>query len=186
MALSPMNLTVTPAINYTATLPTTATPGVTNSGQITTLGAQLQSSIINTLAGGADELYVLGSSIAASGTLTINLKNFTDAANQTAVSLARIKYFGIWLLGANQTVGNLAGNACSSVLINGSGASNPCSLNMGGTNPSQTVTNAGKYEMLDGSAAGLAVSSGTENVLITNNDSVNAAKVVIVFSGGST
>jgi hypothetical protein len=191
MALTTMRVTVQPALSWVANLAQAGGSGINNPGNITQqLAFTLSNGIANNLSGGSDELYVLKTTIAPSSAETINLRSFTDACNQATVSLARIKLMAVFLLGLNQTLPDgSVGTICTSITVGGAG-SNPNNLNMGGTAPTFNVTNTGNLGgmqiITDGSPNGITVSSGAENVLITNNDSVNNAQVFIVFAGGTT
>jgi len=107
---------------------------------------------------GADEMFLSLETIVNGVPFTLDLQSFTDVCNQAAVSLARLKYFFIYLLASYQTCLSQTGNACSGITLKG-GASNPFLFNWGGTMPTQTINNGGWYQYGDGSTTGTAVSS---------------------------
>lgn len=152
-----------------------------NPTKLVSLGSVAGSPANNT-AGGADELYANTLTISASGTATINLTSFTDACNQTSVSLSRVKAWRFWLLSSSDSS---LGNACTGITV-GNAGSNPFLFNWGGTTPTQSLGNGEFFEWATPNAAGIAVSGSHENILITNTDSVNAAVVQVVICGGSS
>lgn len=136
---------------------------------------------------GINEVAVVIQAVAASGTATINLNALTDVVGLAAV-LVRLKSYLFWLLTAADDATN--GTSCSSVTV-GAAVSNPCTLGMGGTSPTFTLNggSAGtgdKWGYCTGQAGGITVSGTVKNVLITNNDSVNAAAVLCAFGGATT
>lgn len=185
--LSSLTFQFTPSIQVNGQLNQAGASPIGNAQQlIQNLTAKIGTAQANNAVNGGDEAYFLESTIAPSGTLTINLQSFTDLCNQASVSLARLKFAFFALIGTNQTMPDgSVGNACSSITI-GNAGSNPHPLNMNSGTDTFTVTNAGSQAILDGSAAGMAVNGGASNIKILNNDSVNSAKVFVCFVGGSS
>ena len=133
---------------------------------------------------GADETTQLILTIPPSATYTINLQSLNNIANQPGVNLLVLRKYTIALLNAQQTApdGLTVGNACSSITV-GNAGSNPNALNLGGTTQTQTVNNGSGIAYADGSAAAIPVSGTAKNVLITNNDAINAAIVYVSLTG---
>jgi hypothetical protein len=170
--------------NWVANGPTRAFPQPLSNTNNYAYTMTLGTSVSNTTSGGADELYAELLTIAPSGTATINLANFTDVINQTAVAFARVKKWRFQLLSVADDAVN--GTACSSVSVGGAG-SDPFLFNLLGTTPKVQIFNGGIWEYADESATGFVVTSGTNNnILITNNDASHAAAFVGIIVGGTT
>ena len=118
--------------------------------------------------------------IAPGGSATVNLQNLIDVLGVPNVVLVRLKKIVFCLLSPTQDTIN--GTVCSGVTI-GAAPTNPSPLNLG--SPSQTVKlfNGDVYGYATGNAAGIPVGAGSSNVLLTNNDSGNAASVLVNFAG---
>lgn len=141
----------------------------------------------NDAVGGADELVSFLQSIAPGGSATIDLRSVTNILQQTGIALARVKGYKIRLLAASGrgAVDPTNGTACSSITV-GNAPSNPHPLEMGATTYTYAVGNGGTHQVLDVSAAGVAVTNTSRNVLITNNDVSVAAAVQVTVIGGTT
>jgi hypothetical protein len=135
-----------------------------------------------TVTGQVNEVASLIQSVDASGTATINLQSLLDVVGQTT-ALVRVKGLLFQLLSPLDDSTN--GTACSGVTI-GNAGTHPFLGFLGGTNPTLTLGNGEALGWLSPSANGLAVTSTTENILITNNDSVNAAAVQITMLGADS
>lgn len=186
VALSSLQFTGQSNVQWTAKLNqigfTNPSQNVQQPNKTVTLGSVSGSPANNTV-GGADEVYAACVHISASGTATINLQNLTDVVNQPSMAFARVKYWRFGLLSLLDDPTN--GSACTGITV-GNAGSNPFLFNLGGTTPTFTIHNGSFLEYADQSAAGFTCSSANENILITNNDSVNAAGVLVIICGGST
>lgn len=138
--------------------------------------------------GGINQEAISILTIAASGSATINLQALTNVLQQASIVLVRLKKYLFWLLSPNDDSVN--GTNCSSVVIQG-GATNPNTLNLGGTAPTLTLTgvptgSGGKIGHADDSAAGIAVSATACNIKIANSDGANAAAVFYNVAGADS
>lgn len=142
-------------------------------------------SIANGAVLGADEVHEKLYTIVGAGTVTIDLTAVVDLAGQT-ITFARIKFYRFHLLRAAETaLDGTVGTACSGVTI-GNAAANANLLDLGGTTPTMSLKNGGCKSHTDLSAAGITVDATHKNILITNNDAVNTAQLLVTFGGGST
>jgi hypothetical protein len=132
-----------------------------------------------TASGQINELASLIQDVAASGTATVNLQSLLDVVGQT-VDLVRIKGLVFQLLSTADDATN--GTACSSVTV-GNAGTNPHPLFMNAGTDRFILNNGEAVGWLSPSANGVAVSPTVKNVLITNNDSGNAAAVQITVLG---
>lgn len=132
-----------------------------------------------TTSGQIDELYSTILSIAASGTQTLNLQSLLDVIGQTT-NLVRIK--GVLFQLLSTTDDSVNGTACSGVTV-GNAGSDPNPMFLGGGTMTFVLSNGDALGWQTPSANGLTVSSTVKNVLITNNDSVNAAAVQVTILG---
>jgi hypothetical protein len=186
MALASLTYTRQMGLNASGASASTGVAGASfNVNQVQQFS--LGKSATNTQPGGADEIYSTVLQIAASGNATINLKSFTDALGVAGIAAARVKAWSIRLLGASQQSpdGSITGNACSQITVGNAGSA-PFPFNMSSATTTFTVPNSSEDAYNDGSANGIAVSAGTENVLITNNDGANQANVLVIFVVGTT
>jgi len=187
MALAALTGAVKLSFSYLASLAALssgisfAAPSVQN-----TVNASRSISFGGNVAGGANSVVNTIVTIAASGTATLNLQSLTDVINGASVWV-RLKTFVFWLLGT--TDDSVNGTTCSSVSI-GNAGSNGCPLDMGAIANTRTLTtNSGYGDWTaygTNSAAGITVSASVKNVLITNNDSVNAAAVLFLGFGATS
>lgn len=138
--------------------------------------------VANNLSGGGDQLALRTYTIAASGTLTLDLTNIIDAIERSAALFARIKMVGFFLLG---TADDSAGTACSSVTI-GNAGSNAQKMFMTQGTYTFDLQNGECVFWATRQALGRTVDGTHKNVLITNNDGSNSAALQVMFAGGST
>ena len=130
-----------------------------------------------------NEIYSAILSIAASGTSTINVQSLADIWGNTGVSLVRIKGLLFQLLSTAQDPIN--GTVCSGVTI-GQAGSNPFLMFLTGTTPGMVLGNGEAIGWATPLAAGnTSISGSAKNILITNNDSVNAAAVQVSILGAN-
>jgi hypothetical protein len=132
-----------------------------------------------TTSGQINELASAIFDVTASGTATINLQSLLDVLGQT-VTLVRVKGLLFQLLSMADDASY--GTACSGVTI-GNAGTHPFLGFLGGTDPTITLGNGEALGWLSPSANGLSVSNTTENILITNTDSTNAAAVQVTLLG---
>ena len=138
--------------------------------------------------GGADEIVSFLQTIAASGSVTINLQSIMNILQQSGIALVRLKGYKIRLLtsGSNGAVDSVNGTLCSSITV-GNAASNGNPLEMDAVADTYTIKNGGSHQHFDPSAIGfVAVSPSSKNVLITNNDAGVAAAVQVTLIGATT
>lgn len=186
MSLDTLKFTVTSSLNWTATKNVAGQASGNTNTNAPNKSTTYQASTANNLVGGADEMYSLLLSIPASSSTTIDLTNFQDILSQAAVSLARLKFGQIRLLGATESAPDgTAGTACSGITV-GNAATNPFSFNLVTPTETFTVDNAGRWEYAGGGASGFTVDGTHKSVKIANNDGANAAKVYLTFVGGTT
>lgn len=140
--------------------------------------------VLGTGAGQIQEAYVSLLSIAASGNQVLDLTALTDVLN-TAIGFTGIKGIFIQLLGAADLApdGATAGNACSGITVGNATTaqfSTPIADTATGT---ITLANREQFGRCNPSAAGWAVDGSHKNLKILNNDSGNAAKVLVGLQG---
>ena len=181
---------VSVGINYSLSLTVAgANASVNNNNQ--TLSLNYKSAIADAAVGGASLLYYNVLTIAGSGAQTIVLGNASliDPLNNT-LTYARCKLFLVALLATTQSLNDgTVGTACTSITWGGA-ASHPAFQGAGkwldDATAVITVHNGGLSLNVDGNAAGNAVVAGTsDQVLFTNIDTVNSAKILVVALGGS-
>lgn len=125
---------------------------------------------------GADECYFLLLSIAAGGYASINLQSLTDVANQTAVSLARIKGARIRLLGASEVApdGSTQGTACSSVSVGAVAVPPPVQSALATSTTGGSIAAGTYYYVVTSTtAAGESVQSNEQSIVTTGTTSTN-------------
>jgi hypothetical protein len=144
----------------------------TSPGPFSYAGSQLTN---GTGAGQADILYTNQLSLAASGTTTLNLSSLTTQLG-TSVSMARIKSF-YWENSNSATSTGVAFGGAGSTPFTG-GYFNA------GTDTLTLLNGVAQVVGVCADATAYAVSTGV-NLLITNSDSVNAAKVNVGLVGCS-
>jgi hypothetical protein len=145
---------------------------------------QLGNTVANNAPGGSDELYAAVLSIAASGSTTITITNLVDVVNQTGMAFARLKFWRFHLLSPSDNPA--VGTICSSVTV-GNAASHPFAFNMNSGADTFIINNGSFQEYGDPGATGFTVTASTnDQIKIVNNDSVNAAAVLVILCGGST
>lgn len=123
-----------------------------------------------TAAFGIDTLYLYQFTLAASGTVTLDLTSYTDAVGQATQSMARTKGLHLWL---HSTLDNtdVLTDPASGVTLGGAG-SNPATLMFGDAASDKIkVLPGGQFSWWDATANGVAVSGSAKNILITNLDS---------------
>lgn len=135
---------------------------------------------------GSDESYSAITSIAGGGTATLDLTALTDLFGQ-ALNFARVKGIVIQLLSAtdDSTVVTGASTAASQITV-GNAALNAFPLPLGALTHTIVLKNGEAFAWTSPTAAGVAVSATAKNLLITNNDGTNTAKVQITLVGGTT
>lgn len=138
---------------------------------------------VGVAAGQCNQYYRQVHVITASGTATIDLTNFTNSANQSASSFARVKAIRFRLLTAADDATN--GTAASQVTI-GNAGSNPFPMFLGAGTHTIVLKNGDSVQYADSSAGGIAVSGSAKNILITNNDAAVSAAVEVIVIGGET
>jgi hypothetical protein len=133
---------------------------------------------------GIDALYAKVSTIAASGTLTIDLNSFTDVASQLTVAMVRLKAVFIMLLSSEED--STISYTPAGIAV-GAAGSNPHPLCFTDAASDKVTLYGGEpFSWWTPTAAGRTVSGTIKNVLITNNDATNAAKVAVLLAGGLT
>jgi hypothetical protein len=157
----------------------------TYKNEITDVGDTTQTSSFSyksTLANGtgasqADKFYVVSPTIAASGTLSLDLAgSLTDLFGNT-ITFARIK--GVYIQFAST-------NTASDVTVGGA-ASNPATLFFADATDKINIQKTGSFLISRTDATGWPVTAGTGDILkIANNDSGNAAILQIVIWGASS
>jgi hypothetical protein len=140
----------------------------------------LNKAVANAAVGGGDQFYGAIVDVPAGGTTTINLQSFTDYLGRSGGTLARLKMFGFALLTTAE-----GGTAASRVTI-GNATSNGNKLNKGAVTHTEELLNGDLSLYATKTAAGLPVNGSNRDILITNDDSAVAAKVLVIFGGGST
>ncbi len=167
--------------NWTAAIngPTAAFGAVQTT---TTLQSQYKYSLGTNTAANINQIYSTVLSIAASGTATIDLRSVTNVLS-TSFIFARSKYYYFGLLSTAQD--STVNTNCTQITVGNSGA-NGSPLNMtaiANTTSSFAIKNGERQDWATLSALGIAVASNTKDVLITNNDNTNTAKVLVTFYG---
>lgn len=121
-------------------------------------------------------------SIAASGTNSFDLSGaLTNIAGDSSATLSAVKAIMVELLTSAQDSTN--GTACSSITI-GADATNPWLAPFDAGTGTYTIKSGGRWFHEDPTAAGLAVTAGTGDILqIVNNDGAVAAYVRITILG---
>jgi hypothetical protein len=139
----------------------------------------------NTTSLGADEAHQMLYSIPASGTVQIDLTALVNLAGVT-VSFARVKAYRFHLLKATETTADgVQGTACSMVTI-GNAATNGNQLDMGAQTHTMSVQNGSCKSHAGESASGICTVDAThKEILLTNNDTTNIAKLLVTLIGGS-
>jgi len=137
---------------------------------------------LGTSAGQCNEIFSKINTIAASGTLNLDLSGvLADITNNVPASQSRIIAIMVELLSAAQDTVN--GTACSSVTL-GAAGSNPWIGGPFGATDTYKINNGGCWLHTDFSAAGLAVTAATADILkILNNDAGVAAAVRVTIFG---
>lgn len=117
---------------------------------------------------------------AASGTSNVDFTgSLTNIVGDATAAMSAVKAILVELISTDQDSTN--GTACSSITI-GNGT-NPWLAPFGGTG-TYTIKNGGRWFHEDPSAAGLAVTASTGDILkVLNNDGSNAAYVRITLLG---
>jgi hypothetical protein len=137
-----------------------------------------------TAAYGINALYAKVSDIAASGTLTIDLNSFTDVAGQSGVAMARLKAF--YILNLASTEDSTITWTPGGIAVGGAGT-NPHGLIFSDAASDKVTLMGGEaFEWWTPTGAGRTVSSTVKNVLITNSDSSNLARVAVLLAGSLT
>lgn len=189
MALSSLTFYETVALVWTALKTVTGLPGGNQNAQQPSSTFALGTAAANAAVGGSDELYFAVLSIAGSGTQTLDLTSLSDVLS-ASFSFARLKFLRFKLLGSGEFApdGLTAGTACSSVTIGGAG-SNANLMFMNSSTPTFVLNGGVAGEAItweSPTAAGKVVDSSHKNILVTNNDSGNTAKIVVYFVGGTS
>jgi hypothetical protein len=146
-------------------------------------------SAANAAVGGGDELCSSITSIAASGTATIDLTSMTEITGATGISLARLKGILIRLLSVVDDATN--GTACNGITF-GNAATNGFTsqaANRGFLGTAASVHDLGNgdaYSYGTARAAGVLVDATHKEIKVVNLDGAVAAKVEISIQGAST
>ena len=187
MGLSSLSYSTQGNGSWTAQKNVTGASPNTNQSSITNAKATLGTQAANNAAGGADELYFSIASIAASGTLSLNLQSLTDILG-AALNFARVKAIKLQLLSTAQDSVN--GTNCSSVSLDTATTNSLTSQSKSGWLNNATsgidLPNGCYLEFACPNANGITVDA-THNILhFTNNDAGNAAAMQITVVGGSS
>lgn len=142
----------------------------------------LSSAVANAVAGGADTIYAVVSTIAASGTLTIDLTSFADIMGRTGTSMARLKAYHIRLLDVTDDAAIVA--QATSVTVGG--GANAHRLNQTLNTTTFDLGPGESQEWITPGAAGIVTDGTHKNVKVLNNDATNAAKVLVILVGGTS
>lgn len=182
------SMTISVSDNPSATAPSSSLP-FGSTANSTSIQGKTSYTLGGNAVGAVNEVATNILSISASGSATLNLQALTDQLGTTSVVLVRLKRYFFWLL--STTDDTVAGTACTQVTI-GAAVTNPNLLNLGGTTPTLILKGGGstttgdKAAYTSSTAAGITVSGTALNVLVTNNDGVNAAAVYYNFAGSTT
>ena len=133
--------------------------------------------------GGANEVFLFFVTIAPSGSATFSLQNLTDVMQYTNILLVRLKGIWFWLLSAKDDATN--GTAASAVTI-GNASVSPNGLFLGSPTSTFVLSNSEDIQWKRPNAAGIAVTAGTQNIKIVNNDAVNSACVLVAGFGATS
>lgn len=143
----------------------------------------IRTGTLNNAAGGGDEVLSQVYTIAASGTQSIDLQNFTNFTGEASSSFARVKYVKIRLLSVADDATN--GTACTGVEV-APHATNGWTSLIKAAGDTIIIGNGDDFTFKTTRAAGLTVGASNKVIQITNLDSVVAAKVQVTIVGGST
>lgn len=152
--------------------------GLSDSHNPTSLSKQVSWTTTGAGANAIDQVYAALLSIAASGTASVTLASgLTDVLNN-AVAFVRCKGYAVFNLANNDPSG--LGALATSVTFNGLNGTAVQGGFTAGTSPIQRVFNGGFTSVGNPNATG-----STQNlaITVTNEDSVNAAAVLVVFFG---
>lgn len=125
-----------------------------------------------------NQLIVLSETIAASGTVTVDLSAAATNVNGASGTITNVQFCAILLpsTAQNATLGSLG----SSVTV-GAAGSNPASFMRLNSTGTKTVENGGMATDYD--PVGWTIDGTHKSLQIVNNDSVNQAKVYVVLGG---
>lgn len=144
--------------------------------------ASLSSAVNNNVVGGSDTVMQGVVTISASGNTTLDLTDFAELDGDANAAFARVKFIAFWL--PAYATDNTIGSNATSVTIGNSGA-NAAELFLGANSHTITLKSGGWHIHSDPSAAGLTAGAGNSDLLITNNDGTNSAKLSYLLVGGS-
>jgi hypothetical protein len=148
----------------------------------------LGTTVANSAAGGADELYSAITTVTTSNTATLNLQNITDIMNTSGVTLARAKYIKVRNL--SLTDDPTYGGGASSITVGTSVANGLQSNGSKGwfSNPNSAfdIANGDYMEWGTTGTTGVSITSTNSILKLANNDAVNNAKIQVTIVGGSS
>lgn len=130
---------------------------------------------------GADSLYVAIATLAASGTVNIDLSSFTDVMGRLTQAMVRLKAYHFRLYDA--TDDSTIVTPASSITIGN--VANGHALNLTSNVMSFNLLPGEYQEWITPSAAGLTVDGTHHLIKILNNDGANQAKFLAILCGGS-
>ena len=182
MALSSLSLNASAAVNWTATKNVTGANPNSNSSSANEARAALGTGAAGNAANGLNEEYFSITSIAGSGSATIDLSSFTDILGATGIVGVRTKFIQVELLSTTQDSTN--GTAASSITIDATVANGLTSQSGTGwlTNATSKfdIPNGGWIQFGCTNANGIAIDSTHKILKVTNNDAGVAAAVKII------
>lgn len=124
----------------------------------------------------ADLIYAVAGTIAASGTLTIDLSGSVADVFGNTISMARVK----------AVIVELTTDTAADYLVFGNSGSNPIGLWFGAVTHTEQIRNGGVMVHYCQDATGWpVVNSASDKILITNHDSVNIATYQLCIIGAS-
>ncbi len=142
----------------------------------------------NAAVGGSNEAALFITSVAGSGSATIDFTSVTDLLNTAAVSLARIK--AIWFCLLSAALDSVNGTAATSVTLGNNSGNDWISQSHTGWLASAAsvmdVPNGGSVGFCTSSAGGILVDNTHKIEKVTNNDTVVAAKLQTFLCGGDS
>lgn len=179
MSIPTLNATVQIGTSYNASLTQQGSQYTANSAQGNPAGRQ-NFTVGTTGSNKINEIYSVILKPAASGNSLLDLTSLADVFG-LSLNFARVKAIMFQLLSANQDASN--GTACTQITI-GAAGSHPWLMFLGGTTPTVILKNGEMIAWMTPSSDGSVITGGSNNMLlITNNDTVNAAAVQVTLLG---
>lgn len=187
MALNALTLNASAPVNWNAQNNVNGASPNQNASSSNEAICNLSSNAADNAPNGADDLYYAIQTIAASGSLSLDLTTFTNVLGVAASVAARVKYIKIGLLSAAQDSVN--GTLCTFVKVDATVVNGLASQSGSGWLEAVSILdipNSGWVAFGIPNANGIAVDSTHKVIKITNGDSSHAAAVKIVLGLGDS